>query len=156
VLKTDAARIEQVKALFASGKPFTEVAKELKVPNDGVWREIKLTGGGIDAVPDLVDDMKARLKTLKEGVVDGPVEQRSQVSWMTLLPSTQEPPRSIFDQKLQLQLRRQLENQRYGMEQYRYLQSIRTRWISEDLDQMKKRLIQFALERYWRSSMPER
>jgi hypothetical protein len=32
----------------------------------------------------------------------------------------------------------------------------RTRWISEDLDQMKKRLIQFALERYWRSSMPER
>jgi hypothetical protein len=75
---------------------------------------------------------------------------------MTLLPSTQEPPRSIFDQKLQLQLRRQLENQRYGMEQYRYLQSIRTRWISEDLDQMKKRLIQFALERYWRSSMPER
>jgi hypothetical protein len=68
----------------------------------------------------------------------------------------QEPPRSIFDQKLQLQLRRQLENQRYGMEQYRYLQSIRTRWISEDLDQMKKRLIQFALERYWRSSMPER
>jgi hypothetical protein len=100
--------------------------------------------------------MKARMKTLKEGVVDGPVEQRSQVSWMTLLPSTQEPPRSIFDQKLQLQLRRQLENQRYGMEQYRYLQSIRTRWISEDLDQMKKRLIQFALERYWRSSMPER
>ena len=156
VLKTDAAKIEQVKALFASGKPFTEVAKELKVPNDGMWREIKLTGGGIDAVPDLVDDMKARLKTLKEGVVDGPVEQRSQVSWMTLLPSTQEPPRSIFDQKLQLQLRRQLENQRYGMEQYRYLQSIRTRWISEDLDQMKKRLIQFALERYWRSSMPER
>ena len=156
VLKTDAARIEQVKALFASGKSFAEVAKELNAPNDGLWREIRMTSGGIDAVPDLVDDVKARLKTLREGVVDGPVEQRSQVSWMTLLPSTQQPARSIFDPKLQLQLRRQLENQRYGMEQYRYLQSIRTRWISEDLDQMKKRLIQFALERYWRASMPER
>ena len=31
---------------------------------------------------------------------------------------------------------------------------IAVRLIGEDLDQMKKRLIQFALERYWRSSMP--
>jgi len=40
------------------------------------------------------------------------------------------------------------------MEQYRYLQSLRSRWIAEDLTEMKKRLIQFALERYWRQPMP--
>jgi len=40
------------------------------------------------------------------------------------------------------------------MEQYRYLQGLRSRWIAEDLSQMKARLIQFALERYWRTAMP--
>jgi len=154
LMKTETVKVDQVKGLFASGKNFAEVAAALKLPNDGMWREIKLGPQGVEGVPDLVDEMKARLKELKLNVVNGPVDGRAQVTWMTLLPSTQAPAQSIFDPKLQLQLRRQLENQRYGQEQYRYLQSIRTRWIAEDLTEMKKRLIQFALERYWRSAMP--
>jgi hypothetical protein len=91
----------------------------------------------------------AMLQAIQAATSDDELQARMQrLQGPTLTPA---------DRALPLpQLRRQLENQRYGMEQYRYLQSIRTRWISEDLDQMKKRLIQFALERYWRSSMPER
>ena len=154
LLKTDEAKVAKVKALFAEGKSFADVATELQLPNQGTWKELKLGPKGVDGIPDLVDDLKARLKGLKEGVVDGPVEQKSQVTWMTLLPSEQAKPTSIFDSRLQLNLRRQLEGERFGMEQYRYLQGLRSRWIAEDLTEMKKRLIQFALERYWRQPMP--
>lgn len=51
---------------------------------------------------------------------------------------------------LQLQLRRQLEGERYGQEQFRYFNSLRTRWVTEDLATMKARLVQFTLDRYWR------
>ena len=149
LVKGDAGRVEQVKALFASGKSFAEVAGELKLPDGGLWRELKLGPQGVDGVTDLVDDVKARIKGLRQGVVDGPVEKGVQVSWMTLLPSQQQPARSIFDPRLQLQLRRQLEGERYGMEQYRYLNGLRTRWIAEDLTIMRSRLLQFAMERYF-------
>jgi hypothetical protein len=105
-------------------------------------------------VTDLVEDIKVRIKGLKQGAVDGPVEQRSQVSWMTLFESTQAPPRSIFDPRLQLQLRRQLEGERFGIEQYHYLDALRTRWIAEDLKQMRERLFNFALDRYWPGRRP--
>jgi hypothetical protein len=149
VVRTDAAKVDEIKGLFASGKGFAEVAEALKVPNGGLWREIKLGPQGVDGVPDLVDDLKTRIKGLKAGVVDGPVEKGVQISWMTLLPSQQQQGRSIFDPKLQLQLRRQLEGERYGMEQYRYLNGLRTRWIAEDLTVMRGRLLQFAMERYF-------
>jgi hypothetical protein len=154
LLKTDEAKVNRVKELFAQGRTFADVAADLQLPNQGLWKELKLGAKGIDGIPDLVDDLKARLKNLKEGVVDGPVEQKSQVTWMTLLPGEQAKPTSIFDSRLQLNLRRQLEGERFGMEQYRYLQGLRSRWIAEDLTEMKKRLIQFALERYWRQPVP--
>jgi hypothetical protein len=150
LVKSDTSKVDEVKGLFAAGKSFSEVADALKAPNGGLWRELKLGPQGVDGIPDLVDDLKARIKGLKEGVVDGPVEKGVQVSWMTLLPSQQAPARSIFDPRLQLQLRRQLEGERYGQEQYRYLMGLRTRWIAEDLSVMRSRLLQFALERYFR------
>jgi hypothetical protein len=150
VPKDDAAKVEQVKALFAQGKSFAEVAQSLQAPNDGLWREFKLGAQGIDGVPDLVDDLKVRIKGLKEGAVDGPVERGTQITWMTLLPGQQVVSRSIFEPKLQLQLRRQLEGERFGQEQYRYLKSLKSRWIAEDLTNMKARLLQFTLDRYWR------
>lgn len=154
VPKADQAKVDQVKAMFVEGKTFEQVATALSVPNGGMWREFKLGPQGIDGIPDLVDDLKTRMKELKQGVVDGPVEQRSQVSWMTLFESKQAPPRSIFEPRLQLQLRRQLESERFGIEQYRYLNALRTRWIAEDLMLMRERLFNFALDRYWPGRRP--
>jgi hypothetical protein len=154
VVKTDTAKVDQVKAMFAEGKSFAQVAAALGLPNDGVWREFKLGPQGIDGVADLVADVKTRIKGLKVGVVDGPVEQRTQVSWMTLFESTQAPARSIFDPGLQRQLRGRLEGERFGIEQYRYLDALRTRWIAEDLKQMRERLFNFALDRYWPGRRP--
>jgi hypothetical protein len=106
--------------------------------------------GGIDAIPDLVDDMKTRIKGLELNKVDGPIETKTQVVWMTLISTQQEKARSIFDPPLQMQLRRQIENQRYGMEQQRYYTNLRTRWVASDLEAMKLRLVSITLTRYFR------
>jgi hypothetical protein len=150
VLKSDAAKLEQVQQLFAKGSTFAQVAQALQLPNGGLWQEFKLGPAGIDGLTDLVEDVRNRLKGLKEGVVDGPADRGGQLSWMTLLPSEKAAARSIFDPQLQLQLRRQLEGERYGQEQFRYFNSLRTRWVTEDLATMKARLVQFTLDRYWR------
>jgi len=154
VPKADQAKVDQVTALFAQGKTFEEVAAAMNVPNGGLWREFKLSAQGVDGIPDLVEDLKVRIKSLKQGAIDGPVEQRAQVSWMTLFESKQAVARSIFDPRLQLQLRRQLEGERFAIEQNRYLNALRTRWIAEDLLQMRERLFNFALDRYWPGRRP--
>jgi hypothetical protein len=154
VPKADQAKVDQVKGLFAQGKTFEEVATAMGVPNGGLWREFKLGAQGVDGIPDLVEDLKVRIKGLKQGAIDGPVEQRAQVSWMTLFESKQAVARSIFDPRLQLQLRRQLEGERFAIEQNRYLNALRTRWIAEDLLQMRERLFNFALDRYWPGRRP--
>ena len=150
VLKSNQAQVDQIKASFAQGKSFSQVSKELNLENDGLWREIKIPQGGIDAIPDIVDEMKSRIKGLAINKIDGPIETKTQVTWMTLLSEQQVRARSIFDPQLQLQLRRQIEGQRYSIEQQHYFQSLRTRWVASDLESMKARLISITLNRYFR------
>ena len=150
VLKSNQAQVDQIKASFAQGKSFSQVSKELNLENDGLWREIKIPQGGIDAIPDIVDEMKSRIKGLAINKIDGPTETKTQVTWMTLLSEQQVRARSIFDPQLQLQLRRQIEGQRYSIEQQHYFQSLRTRWVASDLESMKARLISITLNRYFR------
>ena len=150
VLKSNQAQVDQVKASFAQGKSFSQVAADLKISDGGFWREMTIPKGGIDAIPDLVDDMKTRIKGLELNKVDGPIETKTQVVWMTLISTQQEKARSIFDPPLQMQLRRQIENQRYGMEQQRYYANLRTRWVASDLEAMKMRLVSITLTRYFR------
>ena len=150
VLKSNQAQVDQIKASFALGKSFSQVSKELNLENDGLWREIKIPQGGIDAIPDIVDEMKSRIKGLAINKIDGPTETKTQVTWMTLLSEQQVRARSIFDPQLQLQLRRQIEGQRYSIEQQHYFQSLRTRWVASDLESMKARLISITLNRYFR------
>ena len=150
VLKSNQAQVDQIKASFAQGKSFSQVSKELNLENDGLWREIKIPQGGIDAIPDIVDEMKSRIKGLAINKVDGPIETKTQVTWMTLISEQQVRAKSIFDPQLQLQLRRQIEGQRYSIEQQHYFQSLRTRWVASDLESMKARLISITLNRYFR------
>jgi hypothetical protein len=150
VLKSNQAQVDQVKASFAQGKTFSQVAADLKISDGGFWREMTIPKGGIDAIADLVDDMKTRIKALELNKIDGPIESKTQMIWLTLISSQQEKARSIFDPPLQMQLRRQIENQRYGMETQRYYANLRTRWVASDLESMKMRLISIALTRYFR------
>ena len=150
VMKSDQAQVDKIKAEFAAGKSFSQVATDLGIADGAFWREIVIPVGGIDAVPDLVDEVKTRIKGLALNKVDGPTESKTQFIWMTLISSQQEPARSIFNTALQLQLRRQIENQRYGIEQQHYFAMLRTRWVASDLESMKLRLLSIVMTRYFR------
>ena len=150
VMKSDQAQVDKIKAEFAAGKSFSQVATDLGIADGAFWREIVIPVGGIDAVPDLVDEVKTRIKGLALNKVDVPTESKTQFIWMTLISSQQEPARSIFNTALQLQLRRQIENQRYGIEQQHYFAMLRTRWVASDLESMKLRLLSIVMTRYFR------
>jgi hypothetical protein len=57
---------------------------------------------------------------------------------------------SLFDPMVQLALREGLRAQQFAIEQRRYLESLRRRWVSDDLATMQARLVAIALERYYR------
>ncbi|MSR34265.1 MAG: hypothetical protein EXS12_05640 [Phycisphaerales bacterium] len=150
ILKSNQANVDKVNASVSQGKSFSQVAAEVGQPDGGFWREISIPVGGIDAIPDLVDEVKTRIKGLALNKIDGPIESKTQFIWMTLISAQQDKPKSIFDPQLQLQLRRQIENQRYGIEQIRYFQMLRTHWVATDLESMKERLIVITMNRYFR------
>jgi hypothetical protein len=99
-------------------------------------------------VSDLTDDLQAVLRPLKPGEVSAPFEQRSSVTWFTVLGVDAQQGISIFDPDLQLALRGELQAVQERYEQARYIQSLQKRWLGASITRMEMRLVQMARERY--------
>jgi len=146
----DAAKIERVKALLAEGRKFSEIAKELEVANGGEWQVSELPEGGVQALP-LADAVLERLKPLVPDQVSEPLVQKEGfTSWFAILAISKPQARSIYDRDLQLSITKQIQDVRRAIERQRYISSLRTRWVTDDIVEMEERLIAFGLERYWR------
>ena len=39
---------------------------------------------------------------------------------------------------------------RKSIERQRYISTLRSRWVNDDIAEIEQRLVDFALERYWR------
>jgi hypothetical protein len=72
----------------------------------------------------------------------------STATWYCVTNVQEQATRSIFESALQRSIRRGLKEQRGAYERNRYLASLRDRWVTNDIDQMTKRLIVIAWERY--------
>lgn len=147
--KAEADKIERMKALVAEGKTFPELVREFDVPKDGVWQTSDLTAEGIDGLP-LNDSVKSRLKDLKPGEVSKPVEQADLTSWFAIVSIDTPVSRSIYDREVQLAIEGQLRAVRKSIERQRYISTLRSRWVNDDIAEIEQRLVDFALERYWR------
>ena len=146
----DAAKIERLKALVAEGKKFSEIAKELEVVDGGQWQASELPEGGVQALP-LADAVLERLKPLKPEQVSEPLAQKEGfTSWFAILEMSKPQSRSIYDRDLQLAITKQIQDVRRAIERQRYINSLRSRWVTDDIVEMEERLIAFGLERYWR------
>ena len=143
-----AAEIEKVKSMLAAGKTFQEVVAALKVPNEGRWMQVKLVDGKMQ-IDTLSDDVAAAVRPLKPGQVSPPVETRTQVSWYTVISEEVPQARTIFDPQVQLLIRSQLTNRRDMEARAEYIESLRSRWMSDDIQKMQLRLIQLAMARYF-------
>lgn len=147
-VQSDAERIALVRQRVEEGRGFAEIAEELKLPEGGFWNSFELPAEGIAGL-DLSDTVKERLAGLEPGRPSRPIEARDFISWLAIIEIQQPPARSIYDREVQLQLRAELEARRRIIERERYIGTLRSRWVSDDIGAMERRLIDIALERYW-------
>ncbi|MFM7133471.1 MAG: hypothetical protein ACKO0W_04050 [Planctomycetota bacterium] len=147
-VQSDAERIALVRQRVEEGRGFAEIAEELKLPEGGFWNSFELPAEGIAGL-DLSDTVKERLAGLEPGRPSRPIEARDFISWLAIMEIQQPPARSIYDREVQLQLRAELEARRRIIERERYIGTLRSRWVSDDIGAMERRLVDIALERYW-------
>lgn len=144
-----AEKIAETKARFEKGELFTEVATSLGLPDGGFWREFPLTDQGLAGL-DLSEEFRATLASAPTGQAGPPIDRAGAATWLAVLAEVRPAPVSLFDPGVQLMIREALRNQRFGIEQQRYLQSLRRRWVSDDINVMRERLVAIALDRYFR------
>jgi hypothetical protein len=149
VATTDTEKIALVKERIASGKRFSEIATELKLPDGGLWNTFDLPPEGIRGL-QLSDTQKERLEGLAVDAVSTPFEQRDFISWLAILSIDTRAERSIYDRDVQLQLAAELKGRRELIERERYISTLRSRWVTDDISDMERRLLEIAVERYWR------
>lgn len=145
----DGEKIATAKAAFAEGLSFAQVAGKLDLPEEGFWRAFPVPNQSIANVDDLRSNVREALTGLEIGQPSAAIEGTTSTSWYAVLGYSRPPSRSIFDAAVQLGLRRQLEQIRYGQEQERYLLTLRRRWVNDDIRKMEVRLVEIALRRYW-------
>jgi hypothetical protein len=146
---TDAALVTQVKESIAAGKTFSAIALELKLPDGGRWNRFDLPPEGIKGT-QLGDALKERLDGLAIDAMSEPLLQPDFITWLTVMTIDQPVARSIFDREVQLQLQAELKSRRTIIERERYISTLRSRWVTDDIGEMERLLLEIAVERYWR------
>lgn len=152
---TEADKVAKVRGLAAAGRTLGEIAKEIGIaPEALAWQRYQLPPGvdlgpGIETFP-LADNVKEKLRGLPVGKPSEPIEQRGFTVWLAILGVDAPPGKSIYDPEVQLFLRSVVSGERAGIERFRYIRSLRSRWVTDDIDEIESRLVQVALDRYWR------
>lgn len=144
---SDEALIADVESRLARAETFSQVATALALPDGGAWQQFQLPPNGLEGL-ELAQEIRTALASVAQGTVTAPIRKPTSVTWYCVIDVLQQTQRSIFDPVLQRQLRRALEDQRGRYEQFRYLRSLRDRWVTNDIDQMTLRLTRIAWDRY--------
>jgi hypothetical protein len=145
----DADKIEAVRALLEQGVTFTEMAREIGAKDDGFWMLFDTTANTIESADGLRSTIREALDGLELDQATPAIEGRTSVSWYAVLGYDTPPGRSIFDPVVQLGIRNKLTSIRYDQQESRYLDSLRRRWVNDDIRKMEIRLVELALRRYW-------
>lgn len=147
--RRDADKIARVRQAFAEGRSLQDVAVELGIKDDGEWRTFTLDNRDVSDLSDLKQEVRDGLKGLEVGMPTPAIEGKTSTSWYCVLRYIVPPARSIFDTGVQLGIRNRLEGIRYDLEEQKYLESLRRRWVNDEISKMELRLIDIALRRYW-------
>ena len=147
----DGMQIESTRQAFSNGDAFSTVARELGVKEDGLWRTFTLEEGSISGITDLAQNVRDALEDVRIDEPTSAIEGRSSTAWYSILAYETPPSRSIFDSDVQLMIRNRLESFAYDTEESNYLNSLRRRWVNDDIRKMEIKLMQLALRRYWQN-----
>jgi hypothetical protein len=143
----EAEKIKQVETLIADGGDLASICLAMEIPEEGFWLEMELPKDGL-AGTSLIGAVKSRLEGLEPGQLSEPWAQTSFVSWFSVLSIERPPGRTIYEPSVQFALESELSNVRLMQEQERYLDSLKDRWVSADIEEMRRRLLAIARLRY--------
>ena len=144
---SDELEIKNVQERFKRGETFAQVVTALNVPDGGKWQQYPLPKNGLAGL-ELADDIKKILLAVENGQVTEELRKGSTATWYCVTNVQEQATISIFEPGLQRRIRSNLKERRLDYERKRYLASLRDRWVTNDIDQMTKRLIVIAWERY--------
>lgn len=147
-MPVDDPRVPDITRRLAGGEDFEAIATELSISDNGMWNEFDLPDDGIAGL-ELAEDIRGGLQAVPQGKASAPVTRGTSMHWYCVLDVRQPNGKSIWDPAVQLSLRSDLENSRAMREQNRYLFTLRDKWISSDFDDMRRRLVAIAIQRYF-------
>ncbi|MDA0802654.1 MAG: hypothetical protein O2819_02725 [Planctomycetota bacterium] len=147
-LPSDDPRVGEVTAALEGGATFADIAARLGLERGGQWNSFDLPEAGLSAL-EVADDIRMALVAAGPGSVTAPITRPTRVEWYCVLEVTQPSSISLWDPVVQLAIRSELESMRWMREKNKYLYSLRDRWISSDFDEMRRRLVAIAIQRYF-------
>ena len=94
--------------------------------------------------------MKERLDGLAVDTPSESLEQRGFVMWLAVISIERAPERTLYNREVQLRLENEIQARREIIERERYMATLRSRWVTDEIGEMERKLVEFALKRYWR------
>lgn len=145
--KTKAQEIEQVTKRLEAGDDFTAIAIDLKRLNDGYWDTLEMGDGGITDIS--VDErFKKKLKGLGQGDTTDAMESETSTIWLHVKKVMRPKGRSLYNHDVQQEIANSLHELRTNEETEKYIRSLFEDGIFDELEDMGRRLVSIALQRY--------
>lgn len=138
---------------LAAGEPFAEVAasevNEYRRDQGGMRDPVELKGPFEEASFGLAAPLDAVARTLTPGSFAGPVDDRIGATkvWLYLEPIEAARSAPLFI--AQVPIEDALRASRMEREKYRYIERLKQRASFTDLDEMTRKLVNFAAEKYF-------
>jgi hypothetical protein len=144
-----AAQIDDVKARLERGDAFSEIATSLGLTDGGVMDPYDSPSGRADDI-EINEAFKPHLAGLSTGQTSAAFEHDAFTYWLHVVSIDQPQQYGLFEPIVQRSLKERLEAQRQQKELERYAAHLRERWVADDLEAMRRRLLVIAAERYLR------
>lgn len=152
----DSATIEEIAKRLASGETMTQIAsspanKQFRGNNDGLY-VVEFVGEQGQATFFNTPEINAIARRLPVGSVEGPIEVNGIVQWLGL-EAIDAQSQDWYD--AQLSIEQQLRNRQARVHHARYIEQLKTRASFTAVDEMFRRLMVIAEERYFqRDAVP--
>lgn len=155
MIRVPAADVEaasRVQEALAAGEPFADVASRESSFNSssGGLYEVTIKEADFTKATIFGDEtLNTRARALTVGQVDGPFESGSNTTWLKLESVDRPPTKTLYDE--QLAIHSELRSRRLQEEEQKYFEQLIERASMSNLDEMERRLMQIAVDRYFPS-----
>lgn len=131
-----------------AGEPFSVVAKQAGMSDEGVWETFKLgEDERIDEI-EVADFYKEHLKGLGPGQTSKPFERGSRTIWVSVIEVNRGVTRSLYEPSIQRALYQDVYSRRLSTAQGEFIDGILQDGIYDDLAEMESKVVKIALSRF--------